>query len=157
VRVSPTPFAERFAEERRRLLAEGKSAEEVRLSLEGLNAGRLRVASKGIERSNGAGSPLLTVADADQKARGLYMLGQAATLRNRITTIAALHGEICDGGAAHLDRQRAEANSVETVRRAQPAQIAIVGMSAIVPGAGDVRTFWENTLRSHDAITEVPA
>ena len=30
-------------------------------------------------------------------------------------------------------------------------------MSAIVPGAGDVRTFWENTLRGHDAITEVPA
>jgi acyl transferase domain-containing protein len=30
-------------------------------------------------------------------------------------------------------------------------------MSAIVPGAGDVRTFWENTLHGIDAITEVPA
>ena len=30
-------------------------------------------------------------------------------------------------------------------------------MSAVVPGAADVRTFWENTLRGVDAITEVPA
>ncbi len=37
-----------------------------------------------------------------------------------------------------------------------PADIAIVGMSAILPGATDVRTFWENTLRGVDAITEVP-
>ena len=36
------------------------------------------------------------------------------------------------------------------------SDVAIVGMSAIMPGAGDVRTFWENTLQGVDAITEVP-
>ncbi|WP_435010544.1 type I polyketide synthase [Tundrisphaera lichenicola] len=35
--------------------------------------------------------------------------------------------------------------------------MAIVGMSAIMPGAEDVRTFWEHTLRGFNAITEVPA
>ena len=30
-------------------------------------------------------------------------------------------------------------------------------MAAVLPGAGDVATFWENTLRGVDAITEVPA
>ncbi len=38
-----------------------------------------------------------------------------------------------------------------------PSDVAIVGMSAIMPGAGDVRTFWENTLKGVDAITEVPS
>ncbi len=38
----------------------------------------------------------------------------------------------------------------------RPSDIAIVGMSAILPGAGDVRTFWENTLKGVDAITEIP-
>ena len=97
VRVSPTPFAGAFDAERRRLLAEGRPAEEVRAELEALNVGRLRVAAKGVDRANGAGSPLVAVAEPEQFERGLYMLGQAATLRERITTIAELHREIADG------------------------------------------------------------
>ena len=107
VRVSPTPFTERFVEERQRLLAEGRPAEEIRVALEGLNAGRLRVAAKGTDRSNGAGSPLVVVPEPDQATRGLYMLGQAATLRDRLTTIAELHREIAGGAApARLDQAR---------------------------------------------------
>src|SRR5206468_3514214 len=45
---------------------------------------------------------------------------------------------------------------VDSPRLAQPSDVAIVGMAALFPGAPDVRTFWENTLRGHDAITEVP-
>jgi acyl transferase domain-containing protein/NAD(P)H-dependent flavin oxidoreductase YrpB (nitropropane dioxygenase family) len=157
VRVSPTPFAERFEAERQRLLAEGRKAEEIRLALESLNAGRLRVAAKGTDRSEGAGSPLVTVAEPDQVRRGLYMVGQAATLRERITSIAALHHEISAGGAARLDAIETRAVRVEQSSRARPSDVAIIGLAAIVPGAGDVRTFWENTLRGHDAITEVPA
>ena len=41
-------------------MAERRSAEEIREALEGLNVGRLRVATKGIDRSKGAGSPLVT-------------------------------------------------------------------------------------------------
>jgi acyl transferase domain-containing protein/NAD(P)H-dependent flavin oxidoreductase YrpB (nitropropane dioxygenase family) len=156
VRVSPTPFAERFEAERQRLLAEQRPAEEVRLALEALNAGRLRVAAKGTDRSEGAGSPLVPVAEPEQVRRGLYMVGQAATLRDRITTIATLHHEISAGGAARLEMLEADAIGIEAAPRARPAEVAIIGMSAIVPGAGDVRTFWENTLRGHDAITEVP-
>ena len=60
---------------RPRGIPEGRPAEEVRLALEGLNAGRLRVATKGVDRSEGTGSPLVPVAEPDQVARGLYMLG----------------------------------------------------------------------------------
>ena len=58
VRVSRTPFVARFEEEKKRLVAERRSAEEIREALEGLNVGRLRVATKGIDRSAGRGSPL---------------------------------------------------------------------------------------------------
>jgi acyl transferase domain-containing protein len=87
------------------------------------------------------------------------MVGQAATLRDRVTTIAALHREIAEGGPAWLERV-AEAVAhpeLEPDVPAQPSDVAIVGISAIVPGAADVRTFWENTLRGVDAIVEVPA
>jgi acyl transferase domain-containing protein/NAD(P)-dependent dehydrogenase (short-subunit alcohol dehydrogenase family) len=155
VRVSPTPFTSRFEEERRRFLTEKRPAEEVRNALEGLNAGRLRVAAKGIDRSQGAGSALLPVADDEQKARGLYMLGQAATLRDRVTTIAELHQEISKGGA-ELVAGTGAGIRIEAQPETTPSDIALVGMSAIVPGAGDLRTYWENTLRGFDAITEVP-
>ena len=36
-------------------------------------------------------------------------------------------------------------------------EVAIVGVAAVFPGAGDAATFWANVARGHDAITEVPA
>ncbi|AGA29701.1 polyketide synthase family protein [Singulisphaera acidiphila DSM 18658] len=159
VRVSPTPYVEAFELERKRLLAAGRSNEELRTALEGMNAGRLRIAAKGIERNNGAGSPLVGVAAESQTTRGLYMLGQAATLRQGVSTIAALHQDISAGGMGRIDRLADALAASEPLAssKAEPCDIAIVGMSAIVPGAGDVRTFWENTLHGIDAITEVPA
>ncbi len=46
-----------------------------------------------------------------------------------------------------LDPQNAE----------RPSDIAIVGMSALFPGAPDVRAFWRNTLRGTDTIVEIPS
>ncbi|SIN89960.1 polyketide-type polyunsaturated fatty acid synthase PfaA [Singulisphaera sp. GP187] len=159
VRVSPTPYVDTFELERKRLLTAGRSAEELRTALEGMNAGRLRIAAKGIERTNGAGSPLVAVATESQSERGLYMLGQAATLRQGVSTIAELHQDISAGGMGRIDRltDALAADELIGLSKPEPCDIAIVGMSAIVPGAGDVRTFWENTLHGIDAITEVPA
>ena len=53
-----------------------------------------------------------------------------------------------------------EADSVAAAPRRpglRPADIAITGMSAIMPGAPDLRTFWENILDKVGAIEEVPA
>jgi acyl transferase domain-containing protein/NAD(P)H-dependent flavin oxidoreductase YrpB (nitropropane dioxygenase family)/NAD(P)-dependent dehydrogenase (short-subunit alcohol dehydrogenase family) len=157
VRVCPTPFTEAFARERERLLAEGQPGDQVRAELEDMNVGRLRVAAKGVDRSQGRGSPLVEVDPDDQKERGLYMVGEVAALRDRVTTIAELHRDICEGSIELLRRSAAEAaESALREVRPQPADIAIVGMSAIFPGAPDVRTFWENTLQGVDTITEVP-
>src|SRR5262249_46645151 len=105
VRVSHTPFVARFQEERQRLLAQGRTVEEVREALERLNVGRLRVATKALDRPGGAGAPLATVDDDYQAAHGLYMLGQIAALRTRTTTIADLHRDLCDGSARVLERE----------------------------------------------------
>ena len=149
VRVGPSPFVAQFDTERCRLRAAGIDPDAARESLEQLNAGRLRVATKGVDRANGVGSPLVAVPHADQFDRGIYMLGQVATLRDGITTVADLHRSIAEPESL-----------IEVVAKqpkAEPSDIAIVGISAILPDAGDVRTFWENTLRKHNAVTEIPA
>ncbi len=148
VRVAPSPFVAAFDAERDRLRTQQVPTDDAREALERLNAGRLRVATKGVERSSGAGSTLVEVSPADQFDRGIYMLGQVATLRDRVTTIAELHRSIAE---SHPETQVAARPA-----KPEPSNIAIVGMSAILPGAGDVRTFWENTLRKRDSVTEVP-
>ena len=153
VRVGISPFTGVFENVRQRLAAEGKPAHAIREELERLNVGRLRVASKGVDRPADSGSPLLPVPDADQFDRGLYMWGQAAVLRDDVTTIAALHRDVCgrrDSKPAHAAETRS------AVPQASPSDVAIVGLSAIFPGAADARTFWENTLNGRDAIREIP-
>ncbi|HKI18533.1 MAG TPA: beta-ketoacyl synthase N-terminal-like domain-containing protein, partial [Isosphaeraceae bacterium] len=158
VRVSRTPFAARFEEERNRLVAEGRPAEEIRTALEGLNAGRLRVATKGIDRSQGAGSPLVSVSDEYQATHGLYMLGQIAALRSRTTTIAELHRELCTESTALLEHTLPEHGPLNGVSGSppRPSDVAIIGMAAVFPGAATAAGFWSNTLQGVDAITEVP-
>ncbi len=148
VRVAPSPFVAAFDAERDRLRARRVPTDEAREALEQLNAGRLRVATKGVERPSGASSALVDVPPGDQFERGIYMIGQVATLRDRVTSIAELHQSIAESQARQEVRKVAP--------KPEPSDIAIVGMSAILPGAGDVRTFWENTLRKRDSVTEVP-
>jgi len=152
VRVGPTPFVASFEAERRRLAGSGIGHEASREALERLNAGRLRLATKGFERADGADSTLIAAGEADQFERGIYMLGQVATLRDRVTTVAEIHRSIAEDGEALIEAFE----PAPAAEPARPSDVAIVGMSAILPGAGDVRTFWRNTLRGFDAITEVP-
>ncbi len=155
VRVSPTPYVDRFAAERERLLFESKSHEQIREALERLNAGRLRLAAKGVNRE-AAGEPLVAVPDAQQAVEGLYMLGQVASLRNRVLAISDLHREVTAGATAWID-QAASRLKRNCSPEPNPTAVAIVGMAAILPGAKDVATFWANSLGGFDAVTEVPA
>jgi acyl transferase domain-containing protein/NAD(P)-dependent dehydrogenase (short-subunit alcohol dehydrogenase family) len=53
-----------------------------------------------------------------------------------------------------VQSHEAEANLAASASK--PSDVAIVGMAAIMPGAGDARTFWEHTLQGFDAIIEIP-
>src|SRR5262249_18885056 len=107
IRCFDTPFVAAFQREKERLLDTKRPHEEVRAALEELNLGRLRIASKGIKRHFGAdGDPdrprYLAVSAEEQHSEGMYMSGQIAALRDRTTTIEALHREVAAGGTAFL-------------------------------------------------------
>ncbi len=131
VRCTAGPYVEEFEATKLRLIEEGSSAEETSLALQTMSVGRL--------------------------GSGLYIVGQLAALRDRATTIARLHEDVCVGGTRvleSLDLRSAESNRA---RSSSPrSDVAIVGMSCILPGAPDLRTYWANIVNRVCAITEVP-
>ncbi|MER6199204.1 SDR family NAD(P)-dependent oxidoreductase [Streptomyces sp. NPDC001586] len=152
-RCADTPYAETFEATRRRLAESGVEAREVWEELERLNLGRLRIASKGLRR---AADRMEAVDEEQQYAEGLFMLGQAATLRTATTTIAALHAQVTEGATALLER-RVRDFAGEPPETADPLDIAIVGMACAYPGAPDLAAYWAMVLAGTDAVTEVPA
>lgn len=154
-RCAGGPYVEAFAATRARLEERGVPAREMWAELEELNLGRLRIASKGVVRE---GDALVAVDEDTQHREGMFMLGQTAALRAETTTVAALHAEVTEGATAHL-AERAAALGIaeeEPVTEAEPLDIAIVGMAAVLPGAADLAAFWRNVVTGADAVTEVP-
>jgi acyl transferase domain-containing protein/NAD(P)H-dependent flavin oxidoreductase YrpB (nitropropane dioxygenase family)/NAD(P)-dependent dehydrogenase (short-subunit alcohol dehydrogenase family) len=159
-RCVASPFVADFAEEKRRLIRDGLPPEELRQSLEALNIGRLRVAAKGVDRDPRFGQDptapkLVDIGPDEQWARGMYMIGQVAALRQDVCTLSELHQEVSDGSTRLL--AAACPPAVIEPPTPSPAAVAIVGMACILPGAPELKTFWSNILNKVDAITEVPA
>ena len=159
IRAAPNPFCDAFEEEKQRLIAQGMPAEEVRMALEHLTLGRLRIAAKGLRfnerRRQDPTAPLtVDVPEADQQREGVYMAGQAILLHDEVYSVADLHRRISEE-SNELLRASARATAGEARDDAGVA-IAIVGMSGIFPGAGDLDTYWANILAGTYSITEVP-
>ncbi|TDB82921.1 SDR family NAD(P)-dependent oxidoreductase [Actinomadura sp. KC216] len=150
-RCARTPYVDVFAETRRELEQAGTPRQEVWHRLEKLNLGRLRLASKGLRRS-------VPVEPAVQRAEGMYMLGQVAALRSATTSVAALHEQVTAGASAFL-AARAEELGIAAARpaagAARPADVAIIGIGCVFPGAGDADAYWANIVAGTDSITEV--
>jgi acyl transferase domain-containing protein/NAD(P)H-dependent flavin oxidoreductase YrpB (nitropropane dioxygenase family) len=157
IRCIPTPYAEAFEAEKRRLRGEGKSPLEVGLALERMNLGRLRVASKGVDRSTGAnGSGLAAVPEDEQFRRGMYMIGQVAALRSAVTSVAELHAEVCGGADNRLRTGERPIVLPAEPAAPPPCDVAIVGLSCFYPKAGGLWPYWENILAKVNAVAEIP-
>ncbi|WSW02274.1 SDR family NAD(P)-dependent oxidoreductase [Streptomyces sp. NBC_01006] len=159
-RCADTPYARTFEETRQRLAQGGTEPREMWEELERLNLGRLRIASKGLRR--GDASELEAVDEERQYADGLFMLGQAATLRSGTTTVAALHAQVTEGATELLERRALEIAASAAGEQVpgggpDPLDIAIVGMACAYPGAPDLAAYWAQILAGRDAVTEVPA
>ncbi|MFK0044001.1 SDR family NAD(P)-dependent oxidoreductase [Streptomyces sp. NPDC090741] len=159
-RCADTPYARTFEETRQRLAQGGTEPREMWEELERLNLGRLRIASKGLRR--GETAELEAVGEERQYADGLFMLGQAATLRSGTTTIAALHAQVMGGATELLERRALEISASAAGEQvpgggSDPLDIAIVGMACAYPGAPDLAAYWAQILAGRDAVTEVPA
>jgi len=157
-RCGDTAFAKEFLSLKKRMLAEGKGADEIRDALEDLNLGRLRLASKGKERA-GADGKIRNVSVKRRVQEGMYMLGQVATLASQVTTVARLHKSVTEGACSYIDASLAERQRDELPHHepSNPSDVAIIGIGAYLPRAGDVRSYWDNIINTVDGITEVPA
>src|SRR5262249_33056896 len=84
----------------------------------------------------------------------------AAALRSSTCTVAELHREVSEGGAAQIAAlpapDEASAPAPRAASASAPVDVAIVGLAAIFPGAPDTETFWANILAGKNAIREVP-
>lgn len=156
VRCAPTPYAQAFAARKTQMQADGGSPEEVRAALETMNIGRLRLAAKGVTRRHDTANDLEAVDQDGQTTGGLYMLGQAAGLREEVCSVKALHREVSAGGTELLHEAAQTAKECAPRPAANRDGIAIVGMSCLLPGARDLGQFWSNVLNKVNAIREVP-
>lgn len=160
-RCADSPFSQQFVAEKQRLQGEGAAPESVRETLEGLNLGRLRIASKGIVRSQGADGKALyeKVDERKQRQNGLFMIGQVAGLRSSVCTIEELHRDVAASSAVLAERARPPAGKDDrpaggSPRR--PSDIAIVGLSCVLPGADNLAQYRRNLVEGVNAIGEVP-
>lgn len=153
-RCAYTPFAAAFFARRNELKQQAVPADEAREQLDDLILGRLRLASKGGMRVGEEGTLKEFSAD-EQLADGMYMIGQVATLRDAITDVASLHRSVTEDSLALLEDYR-QAQLETAAEPGQPADIAIIGMGSILPGASTTREYWQNILAKVDAITEIP-
>ncbi|WP_020667157.1 type I polyketide synthase [Amycolatopsis nigrescens] len=151
-RCLDSPFVDEFRSIERTLRERGVPAQERWQRLEELNTGRLRIASKGLRRE---GAELRAVDEAGQLADGMYMAGQVAVLREATTDLATLHRAVTEDAERLLAARRPAA--IREHPGPAPADIAIVGMACLFPGAEDLPSFWSNVLRGVDSVTEVPA
>ncbi|MEO3747648.1 SDR family oxidoreductase [Plantactinospora sp. B5E13] len=159
-RCLQSPFVDDFRALRRELEEAGLENRQIWEQLEILNVGRLRIASKGIRRQ---ADGLAEVDEATQATEGLFMAGQVAVLRQAPTTVARLHAEVTTGALeyqAHrlaVLRDRLGPAASPTAPPPAPLDIAIIGMSCILPGSPDLDSYWRTVLDGLDAVTEVPA
>jgi acyl transferase domain-containing protein/NAD(P)H-dependent flavin oxidoreductase YrpB (nitropropane dioxygenase family) len=158
-RCAYTPFAEEYFRKRAEMRERKVPGDEARQVLDQLILGRLRIASKGRMR-DGLNGDLRTLEVAQQRADGMYMLGQVATLRHARTDIRALHADVTTSAAevlaaASVRAAEAPAAAKDGNGRA-PADVAIIGMACFLPKAPSVRKYWANILDRVNAITEIP-
>ena len=150
-RCAETAFAAEFHERRRTLLQTALTPPQMKDELDGLGLGRLRLATKGKVR---VGDAIVDVDETTQLRDGMYMLGEVATLRQRVITIGKLHRAISVDSAGVLARWKAPRAAAAPA--ANPCDIAIIGIAAHLPGAPDLESFWDNMLHARSAIREIP-
>lgn len=148
-RCAESDYVRAFELKKHELRASGVADKDAWLQLEGFNLGRLRMASKGLRRE---GDKLLKLDDNEQRAEGMFMLGQVAALRKETCTIRELHHSVSAGCVDVLAKLPAQVtNNLDR----KPVDIAIVGMAALFPGASDLERFWANIVNGTNSITEV--
>lgn len=163
VRSAPCEFSKSFETEKQKLVNQGLAVDKIRSALEKMLLGRLRMAAKGVAFNekfldDNTVPETKPLSKARQKQEGLFMAGQVIGLNDRVYSIADLHHRIADRGMALLQEAALQkACRSIGVEVSHQCRIAIIGMSAIFPGANDVNSYWENIMTGVYTVSEVPA
>ena len=155
IRCASTEYADQFFQTKSRLTTEGMEAALVRQQLDSDNIGRLRIASRGITRSE---DQFISLKSREQQNQGCYMMGETAGLINSAGSIKDLHRTVSAAPVEEACKNEASktANSISPDRYPQ-TDIAVIGMSCLLPGAQDLDTLWHNILAEMNLISTVPA
>ena len=85
------------------------------------------------------------------------MLGQVAALREQVCTIRELHEQVSTNGIERLNALREERDAHATADAGgMPADVAVIGLSCLLPQAENPAEYWSNIIDSVDAVTEIP-
>ncbi len=153
IRCIESPYKDEFEKRKQDMVDQKRPPQEVKEHLEMMHMGRLRIASKGITRD---GSELASVDERRQWTEGMYMIGQVASMHDKVLSVKELHEKVSAGGAEILADAYAPKDEVVHTENTASEPIAIVGMSCFLPEANDIETFWSNILNKVDTIKEVP-
>ncbi|MFV0537393.1 MAG: SDR family NAD(P)-dependent oxidoreductase [Dysgonomonas sp.] len=145
-----SPFTKYFETEKEKLHKQNIDSKEIWLRLEELNLGRSRIATKGIER---IGTDMVKLGEEEQKEKGLYMMGQIASLNQKAMTLDELHKHVAIDNNELLSQLP---NISLPVSQVEPLDVAIVGISGIFPDAHNIEEYWRNIVLGKNCITEVP-
>lgn len=153
-RVAATAVAECFGALKSEMIESGKTQREIKDELEKFNLGRLRLATRGQVRV-ASGEALRDEPEDVQLADGMYMIGQAAQYLPADYSLADLHHETTVAAQDWL-----QALMEETVKPdpavPSPADIAIVGIGCVLPGATGLEALREMLLSGASSLREVP-
>lgn len=153
-RCAVTPFANEFKKVRKDMLINKFSSDEIKDKLEGLSLGRLRIASKGKIRNESG--KFVELNEEKIYKDGMFMIGQAATLRSETITITELHEEIAQGGDNILTTEQNKDAVSRNYGPTSPSDIAVIGIGSLLPGSHRPEDFWLNIQKKIDSITEIP-
>ena len=154
-RCAVTPIANEFRAKRAEMQSGGATITEIKDALEHYTLGRLRMATKGIARTGPDGT-LTDIPEDQRRAQGMYMIGQVAALQNKVQSIADLHDTVANGSARHLQAFAPIAHVPAQASPPKPADIAIVGMSTLLPGSDTLEGYWRRITSGKSAIREIP-
>jgi acyl transferase domain-containing protein/NAD(P)H-dependent flavin oxidoreductase YrpB (nitropropane dioxygenase family)/NAD(P)-dependent dehydrogenase (short-subunit alcohol dehydrogenase family) len=154
-RCAHTPFSKTFIRKRMELLDAKLPAAQCRDQLDRLVMGRLLLASKGCTCLDDS-CVLQSFDEAFQQQEGMYMLGQVAILRKTCTDIASLHRDVTESSTALLTESLERKRPAAKQHTQLPADIAIIGMSCLLPKAASLEAYWQNILGKVNALDEIP-
>ena len=147
-RCADTKFCEKFEEARNDLLTRGESPQNIAKELDKLILGKLRLASKGKKR---IGNQLVDVNSAEQCEEGMYMVGDAVTLIDKTQSIKDLHTSINKG----IEKITFKEKNINP-KNNQPEEIAIIGMSVMLPTGNTIEKLWKSIANGDSCISKIP-